>query len=191
MLASRDPSPVGNSRPRNGPIARPAASSLPREAPSRQAPASGRAAPARQRRGLPAPNSGAENRPLPVRFRHSCAARRQPNLVRPNLVRQVAAANSEAALLPLGSMVRARRMQHGIRDMLIAREGEEIVCPKGTVCGRIMRDANDQIIDEDFAVREISFSPRDQGYVCACCSRPVAVREPVRWRVHLRRGWVR
>ncbi len=34
--------------------------------------------------------------------------------------------------------------------MLIAREGEEIVCPKGTVCGRIMRDANDQIIDEDF-----------------------------------------
>jgi len=88
-------------------------------------------------------------------------------------------------------MVRARRMQHGIRDMLIAREGEEIVCPKGTVCGRIMRDANDQIIDEDFAVREISFSPRDQGYICTCCSRPVAVREPVRWRVHLRRGWVR
>ena len=88
-------------------------------------------------------------------------------------------------------MVRARRMQHGIRAMLIAREGEEIVCPKGTVCGRIMRDANDQIIDEDFAVREISFSPRDQGYICACCSRPVAVREPVCWRVHLRRGWVR
>jgi hypothetical protein len=88
-------------------------------------------------------------------------------------------------------MVHAKRMQQGTRDMLIAREGEEIVCPKGTVCGRIMRDADDQIIDEDFAVREISFSPPDQGYVCACCGRPVAVREPVRWRVHLRRGWVR
>ena len=50
-------------------------------------------------------------------------------------------------------MVRAKRMQQGTRDMLLAREGEEIVCPKGTVCGRIMRDANDQIIDEDFAVR--------------------------------------
>jgi hypothetical protein len=25
--------------------------------------------------------------------------------------------------------------------MLIAREGEEIVCPKGAVCGRLMRDA--------------------------------------------------
>jgi hypothetical protein len=88
-------------------------------------------------------------------------------------------------------MVHAKRMQQGTRAMLIAREGEEIVCPKGTVCGRIMRDADDQIIDEDFAVREISFSPPDQGYVCACCGRPVAVREPVRWRVHLRRGWVR
>jgi hypothetical protein len=26
-------------------------------------------------------------------------------------------------------------MQQGTRDMLIAHEGEEIVCPKGTVCG--------------------------------------------------------
>ena len=33
--------------------------------------------------------------------------------------------------------------------MLIAREGEEIVCPKGTVCGRLTRDANNQIIDGD------------------------------------------
>ncbi len=100
-------------------------------------------------------------------------------------------ANSEAALLPVDSMVRAKRMQQGTRDMLIARGGEEIVCPKGTVCGRITRDANDQIIDGDFAAREISSSLTDQGYVCACCGRPVAVREPVRWRVHLRRGWVR
>ena len=75
--------------------------------------------------------------------------------------------------------------------MLIAREGEEIVCPKGTVCGRMTHDANDQIIDGDFAAREFSSSPDDQRYLCACCGRPVAVREPVRWRVHLRRGWVR
>ena len=77
------------------------------------------------------------------------------------------------------------------RDMLIAREGEEIVCPKGTVCGRITRNANDQIIDGDFAVPELSASSAEQRYVCACCGRPVAVRESVRWRVHLRRGWVR
>src|SRR5215510_6597339 len=43
--------------------------------------------------------------------------------------------------------------------MLIAREGEEIVCPKGTVWGRMTRDANDQIIDGDFAAREFSSSP--------------------------------
>src|SRR5690349_4830906 len=72
--------------------------------------------------------------------------------------------------------------------MLIPREGEEIVCPKGAVCGRITRDANGQITDGDFAARESSSSAADQRYVCACCGRPVAVREPVRWRVHLR--WV-
>ena len=75
--------------------------------------------------------------------------------------------------------------------MLIAREGAEIVCPKGTVCGRITRDANDRIIDGDFAMHEPSSSPAGQRYVCACCGRSVAVREPIRWRVHLRRGWVR
>ena len=53
--------------------------------------------------------------------------------------------------------------------MLIAREGEEIVCPKGTVCGRLTRDANDQIIDGDFTARESSSSHADQRYVCACC----------------------
>jgi hypothetical protein len=88
-------------------------------------------------------------------------------------------------------MVHANSMQQGTRDMLIAREGEEIVCPKGTTCGRITRDANDQIIDGDFAVPEATSSPAAQRYVCACCGGPVAVREPVRWRVHLRRGWVR
>jgi hypothetical protein len=145
---------------------------LPRDRPSR--PGGG------IRRGLPAPTSGAENRPLPVRFRHSCAARRQP-----------AAANSEAALLPLGLMVRAKRMQQGTRDMLIASDGEELVCPKGTICGRMTRDANDQITDGDFAVLETCVSPDGQRYVCACCERTVAVREHFRWRVHLRRGWIR
>jgi hypothetical protein len=75
--------------------------------------------------------------------------------------------------------------------VLIVREGEKIVCPKGTVCGRIARDANDQIIDGDFAMREFPSSPADRRYVCVCCCRPVAVRELARWRVHLRRGWVR
>ena len=74
--------------------------------------------------------------------------------------------------------------------MLTARDSEEIVCRKGSAWGRLTGDANDQIIDGDFAAREFSSSPPTQHYVCACC-RPVAVREPVRWRVHLRRGWVR
>jgi hypothetical protein len=85
----------------------------------------------------------------------------------------------------------ANRVLQGTRDMLIAREGEEIICPKGTVCGRITRDANDQIVDGDFTAHEFSCSPTDQRYVCACCGQPVAVSEPLRWRVHLRRGWVR
>jgi hypothetical protein len=45
-------------------------------------------------------------------------------------VEDVRVANSEAALLPLGLMVRAKRMQQGTRDMLIARDGEELVCPR-------------------------------------------------------------
>ena len=76
--------------------------------------------------------------------------------------------------------------------MLIAREGEEIVCrPKGTLCGRITRDATDQIVGGDFTAREFFASSAQQRHVCACCGRPVAVRELARWRVHLRRGWVR
>jgi hypothetical protein len=34
--------------------------------------------------------------------------------------------------------------------MLIAREGREIVCPKGTLCDCSTRDASDQITDGDF-----------------------------------------
>ena len=45
---------------------------------SRQAP---RAAEPPRRRSLPPPTSAAETRPLAVRFRRSCAARRQPNVV--------------------------------------------------------------------------------------------------------------
>jgi len=43
--------------------------------------------------------------------------------------------------------------------MLIAREGEEIVCPKGSTSGRLTGDANDQMIDGDFAAREFFSSP--------------------------------
>ena len=75
--------------------------------------------------------------------------------------------------------------------MLIARESEEIVCPNGSAWGRLTGDANDQIIDDDFAAREFSSSPPTQHYVCACCGQPVTVRELVRWRVDLRLGWGR
>jgi hypothetical protein len=78
----------------------------------------------------------------------------------------------------------------GNPHMLIAREGEEIVCPKGTVCGRVSRNANDQIVDRDFVALDGGLSEGER-YVCACCGRAVAVREHFRWRVHLRRGWVR
>jgi hypothetical protein len=44
--------------------------------------------------------------------------------------------------------------------MLIARCGEELVCPKGTVCGRMTRNANGQITDGDFAVLETCVSTR-------------------------------
>ena len=60
--------------------------------------------------------------------------------------------------------------------MVIAREGEELVCPKGTICGRMTRDANDQITDGDFGMLETCVSPDGQRYVCACCARTVAVR---------------
>ena|SRR6516225_394416 len=85
----------------------------------------------------------------------------------------------------------AERIQGRARNMLIAGDGEELVCPKGTICGRMTRDANDRITDGDFAVLETCVSPDGQRYVCACCQRTVAVREHFRWRVHLRRGWIR
>src|SRR5207253_9031609 len=82
-------------------IERPAASNRPRGRQPRVAASSrARAAPPRpDTRGRPAPNSGAENRPLPARLRPSCAARRQPNPAR-----WAAVANSQAALLPVDSM---------------------------------------------------------------------------------------
>jgi hypothetical protein len=75
--------------------------------------------------------------------------------------------------------------------MVIARQGEEIVCPKGTLCGRMIRDAQDQITGDDFSATESDAAPAGDKYVCPCCGRIVAIREDQRWRVHLRRGWVR
>ena len=75
--------------------------------------------------------------------------------------------------------------------MRIARDGEEIVCPRGTLNGRLIRDVEDQIGDGDFSASEARFSADDQRYLCICCGRAVAVREDRRWRLHLRRGWVR
>ena len=75
--------------------------------------------------------------------------------------------------------------------MLTARDSKEIVCPKGSAWGRLTSDADDQIIDGDFAAREFSSSPPAQHHVCACCGQPVTVRELVCWRVDLRLGWGR
>ena len=75
--------------------------------------------------------------------------------------------------------------------MPTARDGEEIVCPTGTVCGHMIRDANEHIADGAFALLDGSVSGDGERYLCVCCERAVAVREHFRWRVHLRRGWVR
>jgi hypothetical protein len=81
-------------------------------------------------------------------------------------------------------------MPQGTLDMVIARAGEEIVCPKGTLCGRMVRDANDQISEGDFIALANASSVDSRQYVCVCCGRIVAARDDPRWRVHLRRGWV-
>ena len=146
--------------------------------------AGGRAAPARRgRQGGAARRSetiAAASRPIFLHRRSptkpSWAARREPPRGRSP------AARFDAL---------AERIQRRARDMLIARDGEELVCPKGTLCGRLTRDANDQVTDGDFAMLETCVSLGDQRYVCACCERAVAVREHFRWRVHLRRGWIR
>jgi hypothetical protein len=135
---------------------------------------------------LPTATPAAVKRLRSLRVRPFCTAGRRPNPARP-----VAERHLEAVPPPLDSMTLAERIQQRARDMLIARDGEELVCPKGTICGRMTRDANDQITDGDFAVLETCVSPDGQRYVCACCERTVAVREHFRWRVHLRRGWIR
>ena len=72
-----------------------------------------------------------------------------------------------------------------------ARKDEDIVCPTGTVCGRILRDVAGKITGADFSALELDTSPATEQYVCSCCGKPVAVREQeAQWRVHLRRGWV-
>jgi len=50
--------------------------------------------------------------------------------------------------------------------MLIARDGEELACPKGTICGRVTRNANDQITDGDFAVLGTCFDRRPALRLC-------------------------
>jgi len=74
--------------------------------------------------------------------------------------------------------------------MVIARTNEEIVCPRGTLCGRMIRDAYDEISEGDFMPLENASSSDGRQYVCACCGRIVAARDDSHWRVHLRRGWV-
>jgi len=115
-----------------------------------------------------------------------CTAGRRPYPARPR-----AASHPEAIPPPLDSMALAERISEGRVNMLIARDGEEIVCPKGTISGRMTRDANDQITNGDFTMLETCVSSGGQRYVCACCERAVAVREHFRWRLHLRRGWIR
>jgi len=89
--------PLATPAARNDPIERPAKAKLPRDASlaSRQAPARGRAAAVVTHCSLAPPTSGAETRPLAVRFLHFRAARRQPNVVP-----QVVAANIEATCRP-------------------------------------------------------------------------------------------
>jgi hypothetical protein len=74
--------------------------------------------------------------------------------------------------------------------MVVARTGEEIVCLRGTLCGRLIRDAIDQISEGDFVLLENAASSDGQQYICPCCGRIVAAKNTARWRVHLRRGWV-
>ena len=38
--------------------------------------------------------------------------------------------------------------------MVVARTGEDIVCLRGTLCGRLIRDAIDQISEGDFVLLE-------------------------------------
>jgi hypothetical protein len=87
-------------------------------------------------------------------------------------------------------MEHAERMPQGVLDVVIARAGEEIVCPRGTLCGSMVRDANDRISEDDFLLLDGISLTNDGEFLCACCKRIVAVRDDPRSRVHLRRGWV-
>ena len=59
--------------------------------------------------------------------------------------------------------------------MVIARAGEEIVCPRGTLCGRMVRDVNEQASEDDFILFEDASSCDGRQFVCACCGRIVVV----------------
>ena len=70
------------------------------------------------------------------------------------------------------------------------REGEEITCPKGTVCGRVLRDVVGEITGADFSALELDTSPSAERYVCSCCGETIAERRHGIWRIRLQRGWV-
>jgi hypothetical protein len=74
--------------------------------------------------------------------------------------------------------------------MVTARAGEEIVCPRGTLCGQMIRDVNDEVFLDDFMLLKNTSSSDSREYVCACCMRIVVARDDRRWRVDLRRGWL-
>jgi len=56
--------------------------------------------------------------------------------------------------------------------MMIAWQGEEIVCPKGTLCGRIVRDAQDRITEPGLA-REVAAALPDRALLWAASSLPI------------------
>jgi hypothetical protein len=64
------------------------------------------------------------------------------------------------------------------------------VCPKGTVCSRVIHDVKGEITGGDFAALELDTAPGAEQYVCSCCREPIAVRENGLWRLRLARGWV-
>ena len=71
-----------------------------------------------------------------------------------------------------------------------ARKDEEIVCPSGTVCGRVVQDVVGEITGNDFSALELDGAPGAERYICSCCGEPVAERRNGKWRLRLRRGWV-
>ena len=66
--------------------------------------------------------------------------------------------------------------------MMIARQGEEIVCPKGTLCGRIIRDAIRVFGNQFIQLRGLGFTSTLEMVVklhllgCRCAEVPFVLR---------------